>query len=221
MWGGRVQAHERVFATCGVRACVNYHHLEARVRIGVKWFLPRFAALGIAPGPKTGREVAPYGLVTASPVLRDQFVDFLDNAIGCRPTINIRNGGGLYQLTLTGANAAALASLLYEGSTFALSRKRAAATLVLNGERDLRARTAKTVARDRRIIAAYARGRSAYEIATCEAISADTVYFVLDRAGIARRPRERNGARRCRICARDRGRAWAQARRRKLRVHIE
>jgi hypothetical protein len=134
---------------------------QARVRIGVKWFLPRFAALGIAPGPKTGREVAPYGLehnghfwrgvidgdgwvspegrviglVTASPVLRDQFVDFLDNAIGCRPTINIRIGGGLYQLTLTGANAAALASLLYEGSTFALSRKRAAATLLLNGER--------------------------------------------------------------------------------------
>jgi hypothetical protein len=105
------------------------------------------------------------GLVTASPVLRDQFVDFLDNAIGCRPTINIRNGGGLYQLTLTGANAAALASLLYEGSMFALSRKPAAATL-LNGERVLRARTAKTVARDRRIIAAYARGCSAYEIAT-------------------------------------------------------
>jgi hypothetical protein len=242
---------------------------QARVRIGVKWFLPRFAALGIAPGPKTGREVAPYGLehnrhfwrgvidgdgwvspegrviglVTASPVLRDQFVEFLDNAIGCRPTINIRNGGGLYQLTLTGANAAALASLLYERSTFALSRKRAAATLLLNGERDLRARTAKTVARDRRIIAAYARGCSAYEIATCEAISADTVYYVLGRAGIARRPREwyaarrqhcrnghpldeantrieRNGARRCRTCARDRSRAWAQARRRKLRVHI-
>jgi hypothetical protein len=92
--------------------------------------------------------------------------------------------GDLYQLTLTGANAAALASLLYEGSTFALSR-------LLNGERDLRARTAKTVARDRRIIAAYARGCSAYEIATCEAISADTVYYVLDRAGTARRPRER------------------------------
>lgn len=35
---------------------------QARVRVGVKWFLPRLAALGITPGPKTGRERAPYGL---------------------------------------------------------------------------------------------------------------------------------------------------------------
>jgi hypothetical protein len=123
------------------------------------------------------------GLVTASPVLHDQFVDFLGNVIGCLPTINFRNGGALHQLTLTGSNAAALASLLYDRSTFALPRKRAAASLLLSGEPSLRTRTAKAVARDQRIITAYARGRSAYKIATEEAISAATVYYVLDRAG--------------------------------------
>jgi hypothetical protein len=28
---------------------------QARIRVGVKWFLPRLAAIGVAPGPKTGR----------------------------------------------------------------------------------------------------------------------------------------------------------------------
>jgi hypothetical protein len=42
--------------------------------------------------------------------------------------------GTLYQLTLTGSNAAALASLLYAGSTFALPRKRAAAMLAIDGD---------------------------------------------------------------------------------------
>lgn len=32
---------------------------QARIRVGVKWFLPRLAAIGIAPGPKTGCEHAP------------------------------------------------------------------------------------------------------------------------------------------------------------------
>jgi len=114
-------------------------------------------------------------------VLRDQFVAFLGNAIGCAPTINVRNEGTLYQLMLTGSNAAALASLLYAGSMFALPRKRAAATLLLEGDRNLRVRALEVVARDRRIIAAYASGCSAYEIATREVISADSVYYVLDR----------------------------------------
>lgn len=343
IWTGRIKAHDRVFSTCGVRACVNYRHLEARsvamptlpsdrftrqwiqteagawflglwtadgylsreasmslalkdhdgvhlaamalgvqedrvglhrqlgqarVRVGVKWFLPRLVALGITPGPKTGREQAPFGLehnchfwrgvvdgdgwvrpegraiglVTASAVLRDQFVAFLGNAIGCAPTINVRNEGTLYQLMSTGSNAAALASLLYAGSMFALPRKRAAATLLLEGDRNLRVRALEVVARDRRIIAAYASGCSAYEIATREVISADSVYYVLDRAGITRRPREwyaaqrthcskghpfnegntrieRNGARRCRTCARVRGRTWTQARREQRREH--
>lgn len=35
---------------------------QARIRVGVKWFLPHLAAIGIAPGPKTGREHAPLGL---------------------------------------------------------------------------------------------------------------------------------------------------------------
>lgn len=30
IWVGRIQAHERIFSTCGVPACVNYQHLEAR-----------------------------------------------------------------------------------------------------------------------------------------------------------------------------------------------
>jgi hypothetical protein len=337
IWVRPIEAHERVFSTCGIRACVNYRHLEARpvamptlpvdrftcrwvqteagawflglwmadgylslnasmslalkdhdgahlaavalglqeervglhrglgqarVRVGVKWFLPRLAALGITPGPKTGRERAPYGLehhrhfwrgvvdgdgwiskerrviglVTASAVLRDQFVGFLGRAIGCAPTLNDRNRGALYQLQLTGSNAAALASLLYAESIFALPRKRAAALLVIEGDRNLRARAEKIAARNRRIIAAYARGCSAYEIATREVTSADTVYYVLDRAGVTRRPREwyaaqkqhcskghpfdesnirieKKGARRCRACARDRGRAWAQEQR--------
>jgi hypothetical protein len=343
IWVGPIKDHDRVFSTCGVRACVNHRHLEARpvamptlptdrfttqwtkteagawflglwtadgylsreasmslalkdhdgvhlaatalgvqeervglhrqlgqarVRVGVKWFLPRLIALGITPGPKTGREQAPFGLeynrhfwrgvvdgdgwvrpegraiglVTASAVLRDQFAAFLGNAIGCGPTITVRNEGTLYQLMLTGSNAVALASLLYAASMFALPRKRAAATLLLEGDRNLQVRALRVAARDRRIIAAYASGCSAYEIATVEVISADTVYYVLDRAGVTRRPREwyaaqrthcskghpfdegntrieRNGARRCRTCARDRGRTWAQARREQRREH--
>jgi hypothetical protein len=43
MWGGRVQAHERVFATCGVRACVDYQHLEARAVAMPTLPLDRFA----------------------------------------------------------------------------------------------------------------------------------------------------------------------------------
>jgi hypothetical protein len=341
IWVGRIQAHERVFSTCGVSACVNYQHLEARpvamptlpmdrfnrrwveteagswflglwtadgylshdasmslalkdhdgvrlaalalglsedrigfhrqlgqarIRVGVKWFLPRLATLGVTPGPKTGRELVPcglehnrhfwrgvvdgdgwvsperrvIGLVTASSVLHDQYLAFLGNALGCLPTINVRNEGALSQLTLTGSNAAALASLLYDGSTFALPRKRAAASLLVDGQRSLRERTEKVVARNQRIISAYARGCSAYDIATEEAISAATIYYVLDRAGVPRRPREwyaaqrqhcakghpldegntrieRNGARRCRTCARERGRIWARARRGQLR----
>jgi hypothetical protein len=343
IWVGPIKDHDRVFSTCGVRACVNHRHLEARpvamptlptdrfttqwtkteagawflglwtadgylsreasmslalkdhdgvhlaatalgvqeervglhrqlgqarVRVGVKWFLPRLIALGITPGPKTGREQAPFGLeynrhfwrgvvdgdgwvrpegraiglVTASAVLRDQFAAFLGNAIGCVPTITVRNEGTLYQLMLTGSNAVALASLLYAASMFALPRKRAAATLLLEGDRNLQVRALRVAARDRRIIAAYASGCSAYEIATVEVISADTVYYVLDRAGVTRRPREwyaaqrthcskghpfdegntrieRNGARRCRTCARDRGRTWGQARREQRREH--
>jgi len=61
------------------------------------------------------------GLVTASPLLRNQFLEFVDEAIGCQPTMSVRNDGTLYQVSLT-ANAAALASLLYDGSTFALPR---------------------------------------------------------------------------------------------------
>jgi hypothetical protein len=210
---GPIEPNERVFSTCGVRACVNFRHLEARpvalpalpndrftrewieteagswflglwtadgylsldasmslalkdhdavhlaavalglnvdrvglhkklgqarIRVGVKWFLPRLAAIGIAPGPKTGREHAPrglehnrhfwrgvvdgdgwvrpeqrvIGLVTASPTLRDQFAEFLDTAIGCTPALSVRSEGALYQMTLTGSNAATLASLL-------------------------------------------------------------------------------------------------------------
>jgi hypothetical protein len=337
LWGGNIPAHERVFSTCGVRACVNYRHLEtrpvatpvlpmdrftaqwarteagswflglwtadgylsrnasmslalkdhdgvqlatkalglspervglhrqlgqARIRVGVKWFLPRLAVLGITPGPKTGRERAPLGLehdrhfwrgvvdgdgwispdrrviglVTASPILRDQFLDFVDGALGRRPTMSVREDGSLYQLSLTGSNAAAAAALLYDGSTFALPRKRTAADLLVEGDRGVRTRAQTAVARNERIIAEYSDGRSAYEIAMQEAISAATVYYVLDRAGITRRPREwyaaqkqhcrrghlmdarntrieRTGARRCRTCARDRSRAWAQARR--------
>ena len=147
-------------------------------------------------------------------------------------TLTVRNGGTLFQMTLTGSNAAALASLLYEGSIFALPRKRDAALLAVEGERSLRVRAAEVESRNRRIVAAYAEGRSGHQIAASEAVSEDTVYYVLHRAGITRRPREwyaaqnqqcrkghplderntrieRNGARRCRICARDRGRAWA------------
>jgi hypothetical protein len=183
------------------------------------------------------------GLVTASPVLRDQFADFLGSAIGCLPSLNPRNEGALYQLTLTGPNAAALASLLYAGSMFALPRKRAAAMLLLDGDRMLRAAKAKVVARNRRIIAAYGEGCSAYEIASREVISAATVYYVLACAGIDRRPREwyaaqrrhcrnghpldegntrieANGVRRCRTCARDRGRVWAQAQRKRHREDV-
>jgi len=165
-------------------------------------------------------------------MLRDQFRGFLGAAIGCAPTLTVRNGGTLFQMTLTGSNAAALASLLYEGSIFALPRKRDAALLAVEGERSLRVRAAEVESRNRRIVAAYAEGRSGHQIAASEAVSADTVYYVLHRVGITRRPREwyaaqnqqcrkghplderntrieRNGARRCRICARDRGRAWA------------
>jgi hypothetical protein len=277
--GGTIGIDERVFSTCGVRACVNSRHLEtrpvatpmlpidrfsvqwtqteagswflglwtadgylsrdanmslalkdqdgvqlaakalglkgervglhrqlgqARIRVGVKWFLPRLAALRITPGPKTGRERAPLGLehnrhfwrgvvdgdgwmspgrrvvglVTASSLLRDQFVEFLGAAIGRQPTISARNDGKLYQLTLTGSNAATLASLLYDGSTFALRRKRAAAIVVVEGDRCLRTRAENVVARNQRIIAAYADGCSAYEIAGREATSASTVYYV-------------------------------------------
>jgi hypothetical protein len=235
---------------------------QARIRVGVKWFLPRLAAIGVAPGPKTGREQVPFGLehnrhfwrgvvdgdgwicperrvvglVTASPVLRDQFVRFLSTAIGCTPTLTVRSEGTLYQLTVTGSNAAALASLLYAGSTFALSRKRDAALLAAEGERSLRLRAAQVEARNQRIVAAYAKGCSGHEIAASEDVSADTVYYVLRRMGVTRRPREwyaaqkehcrkghpldesntrieRNGVRRCRTCARDRGRVWAQGRR--------
>jgi hypothetical protein len=35
---------------------------QARIGVGVRWFVPRLAAIGIAPGPKTGREHAPPGL---------------------------------------------------------------------------------------------------------------------------------------------------------------
>ena len=134
------------------------------------------------------------------------------------------------------SNAAALASLLYAGSTFALPRKRAAALLAAEGERHVRRRAKRVEARNQRIVAAYRDGCSAYEIATLEAVSAHTVYYVLYQAGIsivhgsgtrlgsiiAERATpfdehntriERNGARRCRTCARDRGRAWAQRRR--------
>jgi DNA-binding CsgD family transcriptional regulator len=289
--GGCIGAHERIFSTCGVRACVNYRHLEtrpvatptlpgdrftarwaqteagswflglwtadgylsrdasmslalkdhdciqlaaralglqqgrvglhrrldqARIRFGVKWFLPRLAVLGITPGPKTGRERAPLGLennrhfwrgvvdgdgwmspqrrviglVTASPLLRDQFSAFLHETIGCVPTTSERNDGTPYQLSLSGSNAAALALLLYEGSTFALPRKRAAAGLVVERDRGVRRRAQKTVARNERIIAAYTDGCSAYEIAIRETISAATVYYVLNRAQVTRRPRE-------------------------------
>jgi hypothetical protein len=230
---------------------------QARVRVGVKWFLPRLAVLGITPGPKTGRERAPLGLehdrhfwrgvidgdgwirpgrrviglVTASPILRDQFLEYLDHTIGRRPTMSVRNDGTLFQLSLAGSNAAAAASLLYDGSTFALPRKRTAADLLVEGARGVRTRAQTAIARNERIIAAYVDGCSAYEIAMHEDISAATVYYVLDRAGIARRPREwyaaqkqhcrkghlmderntrieRTGVRRCRACARDRGRAW-------------
>jgi DNA-binding CsgD family transcriptional regulator len=128
------------------------------------------------------------GLVTASLLLRDQFMRFLGKAIGRRPT-------------------------------------------------------GKVIARNERIIAAYARGRSAYEIATREAVSAHTVYYVLNRAGITRRPWEwyarqrqrcskghqldegntrveRNGARRCRTCAGSRP-SRARARRGKLPERTE
>jgi DNA-binding CsgD family transcriptional regulator len=242
---------------------------QARIRVGVKWFLPHLAAIGIAPGPKTGREHAPLGLehnrhfwrgvvdgdgwvrpeqrvmglVTASPVLRDQFAAFLDTAIGCTPTLTLRTEGTLYQLTLTGRNAAALASLLYGGSTFALPRKRAAALLTVEGDRMIRTRAQQVDARNRRIVAAYEDGCSGREIATLEAVSAHTVYYILRRAGITRRPREwyatqqefcskghpfderntrieRNGVRRCRTCARDRGRAWARSRRQQRGDHV-
>lgn len=235
---------------------------QARIRVGVKWFLPRLAALRITPGPKTGREHAPWGLehnrhfwrgvldgdgwlsperrviglVTAGSELRDQFVHFLDKALGCTPTLSVRNEGSLYQVTLTGSNAVALASLLYVESTFALPRKHAASMLLIEGDRVLRTRAREVGARNQRIIAAYTGGCSAYEIAIRESVSASTVYYVLKRAGVTRRPRERyaaqkqhcrkghplnesntrieqNGARRCRTCARDRGRAWARQRR--------
>jgi hypothetical protein len=39
-------------------------------------------------------------------------------------------------------------------------------------------------------------------------------------AGRSQHPTRAKWHRRCRTCARDRGRAWAQARRRRLRVHI-
>jgi hypothetical protein len=263
VWVGPVGPNERVFSTCGVRACVNHRHLEARpvalptlpedrftrkwieteagawflglwtadgylsedasmslalkdhdavhlaavalglksdrvglhkklgqarIRAGVKWFLPRLAAIGIAPGPKTGREHVPHGLehnrhfwrgvvdgdgwvrpakraiglVTASPVLRDQFVEFLDTAVGCTPTLSVRNEGTLYQMTLAGSNAAALASLLYAGSTFALPRKRAAALLSIEGERILRTRAEKVEARNLRVVTSYGNGCSGY-----------------------------------------------------------
>lgn len=183
---------------------------QARIRVGVKWFLPRLAAIGIAPGPKTGGEQAPLGLehnrhfwrgvvdgdgwvcperrviglVPASPVPRDQFRDFLSTAIGCAPTMSARNEGTLHQMTLTGSNAAVLSSLLYTGSTFALPRKRDAALLVVQGECSVRMRAAQAEARNQRIVAAYADGRSGHEIAALEAVSADTVYYVPRRAGV-------------------------------------
>jgi hypothetical protein len=239
---------------------------QARIRVGVKWFLPRLAAIGIAPGPKTGCEHAPLGLehnrhfwrgvvdgdgwvrpkqrvlglVTASPTLRDQFAEFFSTAIGCTPTFSVRSEGTLYQMTLAGSNAAALASLLYAGSTFALPRKRAAALLTVEGDRIARARVQQVEARNLRVVTAYADGYSGHEIAALEGISADAVYYILHRAGVTRRPREwyaaqqqhcrkghpfdesntrieRNGVRRCRTCARDRGRAWARSRREQRR----
>jgi len=241
---------------------------QARIRAGVRWFLPRLAAIGIAPGPKTGCEHAPLGLeynrhfwrgvvdgdgwvrpeqrgiglVTASPVLRDQFAEFLGTSIGCTPTLSVRSEGALYQMALTGSNAVTLASLLYAGSTFALPRKRAAALLAVESERMIRTRAQQVDARNRRIVAAYADGCSGHEIATLEAVSPSTVYYVLHRAGITRRPREwyaaqrehcrkghpfdehntqieQNGVRRCRTCARDRGRAWARSRRQQRTDH--
>jgi DNA-binding CsgD family transcriptional regulator len=240
---------------------------QARIRVGVVWFVPRLAALGIVPGPKTGREQAPRGLehnrhfwrgvvdgdgwvrpedrvigvVTASPALRDQFRRFVQVALGCSPTLAVRNDGTLHQATLTGSNAAALASLLYVGSSFALPRKCAAAMQLIERHDLLGMRRQEVAARDRRIVAAYIRGCSAYEIADLESISADTVYYVLRRADVIRRPREwyrarkqhcrnghpltgenvrveRNGARRCRTCARDRARTWARERRGKLQT---
>lgn len=337
LWVRPIRAHERVFSTCGVRACVNYRHLaansvalpmlpadrfttswaqseagswflglwmadgylsrnasmsialkdhecvrlaaralglpeervglhralgQARIRVGVKWFLPRLAALGIVPGPKTGKECVPFGLehnrhfwrgmldgdgwispeprvmglVTASRTIRDQFVHFVAEAIACSPTVTARNRETLYQVTLTGSNAATLASLLYGGATLALPRKHAASMRLIEAARLVRRRADEQGSRNQRIVAAYAAGRSAYQIAAGESLSADTVYYVLGRAGVARRPREwyaaqkahckrghplndgntrieANGVRRCRTCARERGRAWAREQR--------
>jgi hypothetical protein len=283
LWVRPIEPSERVYSRCGVRACVNYRHLEARpvarptlpedrftrewieteagswflglwtadgylshdasmslalkdhdavhlaaaalglradrvglhkklgqarIRVGVKWFLPRLAAIGIAPGPKTGCEHAPLGLehnrqfwrgvvdgdgwvrpkqrvlglVTASPTLRDQFAEFVSTAIGCTPTFSVRSEGTLYQMSLAGSNAAALASLLYAGSTFALPRKRAAALLTVEGDRIVRARVQQVEARNLRVVTAYADGYSGHEIAVLEGISADAVYYILHRA---------------------------------------
>jgi LAGLIDADG-like domain len=135
------------------------------------------------------------GLVTASAVLRDQFVGFLGKAIGCAPTLNDRNRGALYQLQLTGSNAAGLASLLYAESIFALPRKRAAALLVIEGDRNLRARAEKIAGskptHHRCIHSRLLRVRDRYPRGH---LSGHTVYYVLDRASVTRRPREWDAA---------------------------
>jgi predicted HTH domain antitoxin len=92
---------------------------QTRLRIGIRYLLPRLAALGIHPGRKTGRERAPHavafdrhfwrgvidgdgwisvdgssvGLVTASQTLRDQYVAFLHATFGFDPNVTVREPG--------------------------------------------------------------------------------------------------------------------------------
>lgn len=92
---------------------------QTRLRVGIKYLLPRLAALGIHPGCKTGRERAPdavafdrhfwrgvidgdgwisvdgfgMGLVTASQTLRDQYVAFLRTTFGFEPNVTVREPG--------------------------------------------------------------------------------------------------------------------------------
>lgn len=92
---------------------------QMRLRTGIKYLLPRLAALGIHPGRKTGRERAPdavafdrhfwrgvidgdgwisadafgVGLVTASRTLVDQYAAFLRATLGFEPKVTVRKPG--------------------------------------------------------------------------------------------------------------------------------
>ncbi len=241
---------------------------QARLRIGIRHLLPRLAALDIHPGRKTGRERAPdavafnrhfwrgvidgdgwisvdgssVGLVTASQILKDQYVAFLQTNFGFEPHVTVREPGAvkravpLYQIGVSGERAASLASLLYSSARFAMRRKHDLAHRVLDARKSLaNAKAKKERAREQAVRLYTEEKLSTYEIERQYGIPASFVLHALRAREVPRRTRgqkayqthcknghplsgdnlriERNGARRCVTCARAAARRYAAKRR--------